>query len=74
VLTALLSLQVFRVMLRATRSKQGLDLRHYSYVGHCYVHGENYRVGWRGLSQAWCRWVGSGCMQEIMVLCTPCVL
>lgn len=51
---------VFRVMLRATRSKQGLDLRHYSYVGHCYVHGENHRVGWRGLSQAWCRCAPAG--------------
>jgi tRNA (guanine26-N2/guanine27-N2)-dimethyltransferase len=46
---------VFRVMLHATRSKEGMDTRQYSYVGHCYVHGESYRVGWRGLSQAWCR-------------------
>lgn len=49
-------MQVFRVMLRASRSNEALALqRHYSYVGHCYLHGENYRVGWRGLSQAWCR-------------------
>lgn len=43
-------------MLRATRSSAALQ--HYSYVGHCFVHGENYRVGWRGLSQAWCRYEG----------------
>lgn len=52
--------QVFRVMLRASRSNEALNLRHYSYVGHCYVHGESYRVGWRGLSQAWCRWGRAG--------------
>lgn len=67
------SLQVFRVMLRASRSRQALDLRQNSYVGHCYVHGENYRVGWRGLSQAWCRWVaahaprGKGFMRAVHV-------
>eukprot|EP00879_Flechtneria_rotunda_P018630 GHRR01019551.1.p1 GENE.GHRR01019551.1~~GHRR01019551.1.p1 ORF type:complete len:434 (+),score=148.18 GHRR01019551.1:652-1953(+) len=46
---------VFRVMLRVTRSNEGMDTGNYAFVGHCYVHGENCRVGWTRLSQAWCR-------------------
>lgn len=46
---------VFRVMLRVERSNEGVQLDDYGFVGHCYIHGENRRVNWRGLSQAWCR-------------------
>lgn len=48
-----------RVLLRVERSNDGLPLQHYGFVGHCYHHGENRRVGWRGLSQAWCRYCSS---------------
>jgi hypothetical protein len=37
-----------------------LEPPHYGFVGHCFVHGESSRVGWRGLSQAWCRCGSSG--------------
>lgn len=46
---------VFRVMLRVERGSEGVDTSSYGWVGHCYLHGENRRVGWKGLSQAWCR-------------------
>jgi tRNA (guanine26-N2/guanine27-N2)-dimethyltransferase len=46
---------VFRVMLQVERSSEGVDTSRYGFVGHCYVHGENCRVGWKNLSQAWCR-------------------
>ncbi|KAF6262612.1 S-adenosyl-L-methionine-dependent methyltransferase [Scenedesmus sp. NREL 46B-D3] len=42
-------------MLRVERGGEGVDPSTHGFVGHCYVHGENRRVGWRGLSQAWCR-------------------
>jgi tRNA (guanine26-N2/guanine27-N2)-dimethyltransferase len=46
---------VFRVMLRATRSAEW-HAHHYGFMGHCFVHGDNYTVGWRGLGAAICRY------------------
>lgn len=45
---------VFRVMLRATRTPDW-PAQHYGFVGHCFVHGDNYVVGWRDLGAATCR-------------------
>ncbi|GLC35987.1 hypothetical protein PLESTF_001246700 [Pleodorina starrii] len=45
---------VFRVMLRAIRSAEW-PAHHYGFMGHCFVHGDNYTVGWRGLGAATCR-------------------
>ncbi|GIL43453.1 hypothetical protein Vafri_923 [Volvox africanus] len=45
---------VFRVMLRATRSAEW-PAHHYGFMGHCFVHGDNYTVGWRQLGKATCR-------------------
>ncbi|GIL72542.1 hypothetical protein Vretifemale_2895 [Volvox reticuliferus] len=45
---------VFRVMLRATRSAEW-PAHHYGFIGHCFVHGDNYVVGWRQLGKATCR-------------------
>ncbi|EFJ44766.1 hypothetical protein VOLCADRAFT_42766, partial [Volvox carteri f. nagariensis] len=45
---------VFRVMLRATRSAEW-HVRHYGFMGHCFVHGDNYTVSWPDLGTATCR-------------------
>ncbi|KAG2499128.1 hypothetical protein HYH03_002711 [Edaphochlamys debaryana] len=45
---------VFRVMLRATSSAEW-ESRHYGFLGHCFVHGDNYTLGWRSLAGAVCR-------------------
>ncbi|KAI8470958.1 MAG: hypothetical protein J3K34DRAFT_393209, partial [Monoraphidium minutum] len=44
---------VFRVMLEATRGK-AWPAEHFAFVGHCHVHGEARRVGWRDLGAAAC--------------------
>ncbi|GLI68777.1 hypothetical protein VaNZ11_013268 [Volvox africanus] len=50
---------VFRVMLRATRSAEW-PANHYGFMGHCFVHGDNYTVGWRQLGKATCRCAARG--------------
>jgi hypothetical protein len=50
---------VFRVMLRATRTADW-PARCYGFLGHCFVHGEVYRVAWKDLGAASCRWGGAG--------------
>ena len=45
---------VFRVMLRATRTAEWPS-QHYGFLGHCFVHGQAYRVPWKGLGSVACR-------------------
>lgn len=47
---------VFRVMLKAERTAEWHH-NHYSFIGHCHIHGDSYRVGWKHLSSAACRCV-----------------
>eukprot|EP00198_Chlamydomonas_reinhardtii_P013377 XP_001702714.1 predicted protein [Chlamydomonas reinhardtii] len=44
---------VFRVMLRARRSAEWAA-QHYGFAGHCFVHGDNYTVGWKDIAGAVC--------------------
>lgn len=45
---------VFRVMLRAKRSAEW-SVQHYSFAGHCHVHGHTRTVDWTDLGDAACR-------------------
>ncbi|KAG2446177.1 hypothetical protein HXX76_000770 [Chlamydomonas incerta] len=57
---------VFRVMLRARRSGEWAS-QHYGFVGHCFLHGDNYTVGWRDLAGAVCRCESRGRRQPVQV-------
>ncbi|KAG2440506.1 hypothetical protein HYH02_010384 [Chlamydomonas schloesseri] len=57
---------VFRVMLRARRSAEWAS-QHYGFAGHCFVHGDNYSVGWKDLAGAVCRCESRGRRRPVQV-------
>ncbi|PNW77237.1 hypothetical protein CHLRE_10g428100v5 [Chlamydomonas reinhardtii] len=57
---------VFRVMLRARRSAEWAA-QHYGFAGHCFVHGDNYTVGWKDIAGAVCRCESRGRRRPVQV-------